>query len=328
MKTLKSQVIWDAMVSMGVQATTPGQRELTDWDLAKSLYESGEIPVVATNLRRIRDGKAEPFEHETLIIDVGGVKVGLFSLLGEEPFNNARPPAELQLEYLDPLETAKRIVPQLREQAEVVVLMAHVLQRNLNPILEEVPGIDVSLTGYRPVWSEDAFMVGETIAQNTAAKGEYLGRMTLIVDPSGQIIDWGSSNAGMLKDSWAPQPEMEQIVEDAEFKAAELLAAAREANMNPQAQAVKAEKFLGAETCKRCHSSEYEQWASSAHARAYSSLQSDHGMEFSQECVGCHVTGYQEPNGFVSATAMRPDLKNVQCEACTERARCTRGMGR
>lgn len=315
-KDLKSQVIWDAMVRMGVQATTPGSRELTDWELCQSLYASGAIPVVASNLRRIRDGESELFAEETLVLDVGGIRVGLFSLLGRNQFANARPPADLDLDLLDPLETAQRLVPQLRERAEVVVLMAQMSPTDIEPILEAVPGIDVSLAGYRPGWVEDAWKIGNTIAQSTGSKGEWLGRLTLIVDPEGRILDWGSSNAGMLKDVWVPQPQMEAIVQETELRVEELLAEAREANLNPRAQAAHAEKYLGAETCGRCHAGEYDQWAASAHANAYATLQTDHGMEFTQACVGCHVTGYDAPNGFVSANSTRPDLKNVQCEAC------------
>ncbi len=36
--------------------------------------------------------------------------------------------------------------------------------------------------------------------------------------------------------------------------------------------------------------------------------------EYDESCVGCHVTGFRQPGG--SVTANHNNLANVQCEAC------------
>jgi hypothetical protein len=38
-------------------------------------------------------------------------------------------------------------------------------------------------------------------------------------------------------------------------------------------------------------------------------------MKKTAECVSCHVTGFGQANGYVTGST-RPDLRNVQCEAC------------
>jgi hypothetical protein len=35
-----------------------------------------------------------------------------------------------------------------------------------------------------------------------------------------------------------------------------------------------------------------------------------------KECVGCHVTGWEQPTGYALASLVEPDMRHVQCEAC------------
>lgn len=71
--------------------------------------------------------------------------------------------------------------------------------------------------------------------------------------------------------------------------------------------------FVGAENCVSCHQAEYAFFSTTRHARAYLTLSREF-KEFNLDCVGCHVTGYNEPGG--STVAHVDKLQNVQCEVC------------
>jgi len=73
-------------------------------------------------------------------------------------------------------------------------------------------------------------------------------------------------------------------------------------------------KYIGSESCKPCHESEYEKWSSEPHARGFSTLQSV-GAQFDPECVVCHTVGMKYESGFVSE-GKTAYLKNVGCENC------------
>lgn len=71
--------------------------------------------------------------------------------------------------------------------------------------------------------------------------------------------------------------------------------------------------YVGAEECSNCHDEAYEFWKKTRHAKAYATLADDH-KQFNLDCVGCHVTGYEQPGG---STVTHVDLfKDVQCETC------------
>jgi hypothetical protein len=92
----------------------------------------------------------------------------------------------------------------------------------------------------------------------------------------------------------------------------------------------RANRYLGAESCKNCHSSanagsQYEVWTRSKHSQAYATLATEKALEYakergiedpqkSDECLKCHVTGFGSPKksfkrGFDTTLG-------VQCESC------------
>jgi len=74
------------------------------------------------------------------------------------------------------------------------------------------------------------------------------------------------------------------------------------------------DRYVGQETCRRCHENTYTKVAQMDHARAYESLVKSKS-EGLPECLACHTTGYGEPAGFQTASS-EPNLTSVQCESC------------
>ncbi len=71
--------------------------------------------------------------------------------------------------------------------------------------------------------------------------------------------------------------------------------------------------FVGVGSCETCHEQAAQFWRKTRHASAYQTLVKAE-REFTLDCVGCHVTGYEMPGG--STVTDVAGLKNVQCENC------------
>jgi 2',3'-cyclic-nucleotide 2'-phosphodiesterase (5'-nucleotidase family) len=74
-----------------------------------------------------------------------------------------------------------------------------------------------------------------------------------------------------------------------------------------------AASFAGSESCKGCHQPAYSWWRKTKHGNAYATLTKVH-KEFNLSCVGCHVTGYNQPGG--STVTHVENLRDVGCESC------------
>lgn len=85
------------------------------------------------------------------------------------------------------------------------------------------------------------------------------------------------------------------------------------ANAVPRPAAEGQPHYVGAAACATCHQAAARWWDTTPHAHAYATLQTRH-KEFNLSCVGCHVTGYNQPGG--STVTHNDGLINVGCEQC------------
>lgn len=72
--------------------------------------------------------------------------------------------------------------------------------------------------------------------------------------------------------------------------------------------------YQGDLVCSQCHEQEAQSWALTHHAIAYRTLYARNEAE-NTKCVGCHVTGMDEPGGFVLGDHGSP-MSGVGCESC------------
>jgi hypothetical protein len=77
-------------------------------------------------------------------------------------------------------------------------------------------------------------------------------------------------------------------------------------------------EFVGSQRCKSCHSSAYEIWEKSDHAKAYKTLvEAKHpsNRQYDGECIVCHTVGFMYDSGYRNEKDT-PKLINVGCESC------------
>jgi hypothetical protein len=71
--------------------------------------------------------------------------------------------------------------------------------------------------------------------------------------------------------------------------------------------------YVGSERCATCHVQAHETWQGTAHSHAIETLRI-RDKDWDRSCIGCHVTGWQQPGG--SVLGHTAGLENVQCEQC------------
>jgi 2',3'-cyclic-nucleotide 2'-phosphodiesterase (5'-nucleotidase family) len=310
---LKNHFIWQTMERTGCQISVPGIRELSKWQEYQSLLSDGQIHPVLSNVTVVQNGVEKPAGLHTYVVDVGGVRVGFFALMGANELTTAKPDSGIEFRSQDVVATAQRIVPELRKQAEVVVMVSQMSVQETEDLLRNVPGIDVSLYGRNPGYKERAEKVASTITQQTGLRGQYAGQLVLIVDPDGRIVDWGSRNVA-LDAKIQENAEVAAAAKEIDSQAKEMLQKEIKHKTSEIEERISSERFIGAEKCGRCHEAQYTQWLTTSHARAFAALEKDNKQK-EEKCVGCHVTGWQQASGYALNTS-EPDLKNVQCESC------------
>jgi hypothetical protein len=139
-------------------------------------------------------------------------------------------------------------------------------------------------------------------------RGQKLGELRVSVHPNGEK----SFHFRMIRldSSVKDDPEMVKLYEKYNEEIETLFFAtltARRQNSGKKA-------FATEKQCQTCHQEAHEVWTQSRHGKAYNTLRKIN-KAFDPECLVCHVTGFNQPGGFISEVDT-PELKNVQCEVC------------
>ena len=151
-----------------------------------------QFPVLCGNCTYKDTGK--PIVPPFTIIQQNGLKVGIFSVTA--PRAATYPQAE-GLSIEDPIQAAERIVPTLKNEADVIVALTHIGYDLDKQLAAQVPDIDIIVGGDSHTWlyhpelirassNQDAFWVGGPIIVQDGEWGKCLGELTAVLRLQGE----------------------------------------------------------------------------------------------------------------------------------------------
>lgn len=202
---------------LGYDATTPGNHDFTlgpDGTAAsiRAAVVAGRVPfVLATNtdfsapdkkLAGLQRLGAEGHIRKYLVVERGGIRFGIFGVLGREAAAyavNAAPAT-----FADPVEAARDAVATLRkvEKVDVVIALSHGGVRTNSEgsaaadgadvqLAKEVPGIDVVVGGHsHTVLTSPIIANGRTPVVQAGHNGQYVGELTVTIDGDMLTVDY------------------------------------------------------------------------------------------------------------------------------------------
>ena len=323
----KAKVIIESYNRMGYQAMVVGHHDITLGLTQLREFEAlATFPLLSANLVYADD--RSPVFGATTIIDAGELKIGVLAItidtIPTYYLERANPERPLALE--NALETARKWVPQLREQCDIVVLLSANPADVNSAIATEVAGIDIIVDpfielGNHKLWVDDADSVktvGETILVRTDAQGARLGTLDINWLAEGRpmvSLSYDSTPPEGRSTYWYERVSIEpHLLEDPEIVLL-MDAFKRGAGFVPPGklpELSQKDNYLTATTCSVCHVEQTEFWSKTKHAIAFASLEANND-QWRQDCIACHVLGYGQ--AFIDPADAEP-YKNVQCENC------------
>jgi hypothetical protein len=118
-----------------------------------------------------------------------------------------------------------------------------------------------------------------------------------------------------LESSLQGEPEVKKVVAAYDADVGKMnLAWAKEHGQDCPAPKKGEAAFVGNASCQECHAEAFPLWEKSKHGHAWATLE-EQGKQFHLNCVGCHVTGYEQPGGVCRLDKVA-GRENVGCESC------------
>jgi len=176
-----------AMAQMAYDAYNLGVRELAyGQDFIKTQTEQWKVPLLCANLIRAKDGK--PFATPYLIKDVGGIRVAVLGLMSGLFYAHKYRPEDEELRVQDPVEVASQLVPLLRNQAEVVVVLGHITMEEAEALADRIPGIQAIILAWAMGIIDPPVEIKKTLILSAGTKGSHLGELYLHLNWEKRVI--------------------------------------------------------------------------------------------------------------------------------------------
>lgn len=162
---------------MGLDASAVGNHEF-DYGQARFAELAGEaaFPFLAANI----DGGGA--WRPSLMRTVGTQRIALFALTTQETPRYAAPEVIAGLAFTDPVAAARRMVAELRPQADLIILLSHLGIDIDRQLAAAVPGIDIIVGGHSHTRIVQPETVGQTLIVQDFERGRVLGRLDLDVE--------------------------------------------------------------------------------------------------------------------------------------------------
>ncbi|MBI4470799.1 MAG: hypothetical protein HY650_15905 [Acidobacteria bacterium] len=279
--------------------------------------------LISANIRPIKEGypKLEPFT----IREITGprlpkpLRVGIVGFTERGRLQLA--PKNFTVD--DPFPAARKLVPRIRPKCDLLIALAYMPKPMASRLAQENPGIDIVLNANEYVLPGPPESFGKTKLLQCINEGKILGELRIYLDEKGRVRE--TTDRSISLDGAIPD---DRLLAEIRENARKQLSAVQDRLARVQAAQLGAENpilgttapgsgrrvFAGAGTCQSCHEREYQIWEESAHAHAFATLQRVR-RENEQDCISCHVTGFEEPTGYVNIFTT-PRMKDVQCESC------------
>ncbi|WP_019229300.1 5'-nucleotidase C-terminal domain-containing protein [Sedimentibacter sp. B4] len=174
-----------------------------------------------------KDGKSlfTPY----VIKEINGVKVGIFGLSTPETAYKTSPANVEGLTFANPVETAQKIVNEIKDQTDVIIGIVHLgldggSEFTSERLAKEVEGIDVLIDGHSHTLLENGQVVNNTLIAQTFEHDKNLGKVTIEVT-DGKVVNKTAELINVSKVAEViPDPEVTKIIDEINAENAEVFA--------------------------------------------------------------------------------------------------------
>lgn len=212
----------------------------------------------------------------------------------------------------DPLVAAKAALAEVRDKADVTVIVGYLKLQTVNKLAMQNADLDLIIAADERGIVFDPKQINNALVVYAARETKHLGELRFYTDAEG-IVERFTARYVELDSIIPDDPQMAEITAGArkEIDVMQMRLAEEEAKVI--AGKPLNTPFALSESCGQCHKAEYEVWKNSRHSHAFAALEEKQRI-FDSNCIGCHSLGYRD-QGFVNVKAT-PQFANVHCESC------------
>lgn len=305
-----NQMHFDALNIGALEAQLPAST------LQRLRQESG-APLISANLVDI-DTNA-PILPTHIQTSIGGYSVIIVGVVDDQSISADELGDGLRLQ--NPELALRELLPQLRDQADLVILLAFAKESRLREYADKFYEADFILGGDVTQPSGHTRLINQShvfyVANHSRTIGLIDFNIQAVEDSKRADIEILKSEPRLLYEQIA---EAESIINIAQAYRARIRETTLEIDQvgNQSDNLIPGVKmqatYVGSQACANCHEDDYNTWKSTGHSHAWSTLERVQA-DADPKCIACHSVGFGEPSGY-RREFKHEKLVNVGCESC------------
>ncbi len=185
----KGATVIEAMNIAGYDAAAVGNHDLDfGQEVLRERVAQAKFPFLAANIIEESTGQIPSYLKPYIIKQVGNLKVGIIGLAYPGSAAIVKADSVKGLKFLDGVETATKLVPTLRPQVDLLVVLSHMSFIGDQDLAARVSGIDVIVGGHSHTEQRYTMKAGETLIVQAGTAGKVLGRLVISYDRAAKKI--------------------------------------------------------------------------------------------------------------------------------------------
>lgn len=182
----------------------------------KELRSQASFIFLSANIIDKNTGK--PFFTPYVIKEIGGIKMAFVGLITTK-LTPRIPPEHLdKLVFADPLAAAKKYVPLLKEQSDLVVVLSHLGLSQDKELAKAVSDIDIIIGGHDGKVLYDPVQAAKVLILQAGDRGQYVGKLTLELDGQKKISSYRNELIPVDHEIYTPDPYVQGLLKDYQAK--------------------------------------------------------------------------------------------------------------
>lgn len=207
---MKGESILPILNHMGFNAMAAGNHEFDfGYQQLLKLKDGLKYPLLSANIFT-QDNKQ--LLVPTYKVEIDGKKFVFFSMTAEDTPILTHPDNVKGLTFKNPIEIAKTVVPELKKEADHVILLSHVGVDVDREIAKNVPGIDLIIGGHSHTQIKEPELVNGTYIVQDWEYGKSIGRADLFYYKN-ELVTF-SGGIAEYNEKVQPDPEVDKMVKD------------------------------------------------------------------------------------------------------------------
>ncbi len=211
----RSVIEWMNLMDFDVMVVGNHEFDFGQQVLRKRISES-RFPLLGANV----EGLGELRSY--VVKEVKGIRIAVIGVVTEETPITTHPRNVVGLKFISPAKTVERYLRELKNRADIFIVLSHIGYPADRTLAENVKGIDVIVGGHSHTKIEKPVTVGKTIIVQAWEHGKALGVLDLTIE-DGKMIGFRGHLEEIIPEKGTEDKAVQALVEKYQKKVDALL---------------------------------------------------------------------------------------------------------